>query len=99
MIISKKKYQEDIRKAVEEAVNRMEREQYIHEKIDRMERGLDERIDGLMRYFRDLEQRVESIDPIKDPIITKKLNETEGLVSWKDCPICLRMRKGEDDPR
>jgi ATP-dependent Lon protease len=95
MIITKKKYQEDIRKAVDEAVNRMEREQYIHEKIDRIERGLDERIDGLMRYFRDLEERVESIDPIKDPVEGRKLNETEGLVSWKACPICLRMRNGE----
>jgi ATP-dependent Lon protease len=99
MIISKKKYQEDILKAVEEAVNRIEREQYLNDKIDRIERGLDERIDGLMRYFRDLEQRVESIDPIKDPVEGRKLKEPEGLVSWKDCPICLRMRKGEDDPR
>ena len=72
MIISKKKYQEDIRKAVEEAVNRVEREQYIHDKIDRVERGLDDRIDGVMRCFRDLEQRVESIDPIRDPITERR---------------------------
>lgn len=95
MIISKKKYHEDIRKAVEEAVNRVEREQYIHEKIDRLARELDGRIEGVMSYFRQIEERVESIDPIKDPIITQKLNETEGLISWKACPICLRMRKGE----
>lgn len=97
MIITKKKYQEDIRKAVEEAVNRVEREQYIHEKIDRIERGLDERIDGLMRYFRQLEERVESIDPIKDPVEGRKLKEPKGLIEWKACPICLRVRNGEAD--
>lgn len=96
MIISKKKYHEDIRKAVDEAVNRMEKEQWMNERIQRIEREFDERIEGVMRYVSELERRVESIDPIRDPIITQKLNETDGITAWKACPTCLRMRKGED---
>ena len=94
MIISKKKYQEDIRKAVEEAVNRVEKEQWMNERIQRIEREFDERINGVVRCFRQLEERVESIDPIKDLIMGRKLNETEGCIEWKACPICLRMRNG-----
>lgn len=70
MIISKKKYQEDIRKAVEEAVNRMEREQYIHEKINRIERECNERVDCLHRLIADLDERLEALDHRKE----RKLN-------------------------
>lgn len=66
MIISKKKYHEDIRKAMEEAVNRVEREQYIHEKIDRLERKLDGHIEGLMRHIMQLEERLEALDHSKE---------------------------------
>lgn len=93
MIISKKKYQEDIRKAVEEAVNRVEREQYIHEKIDRIERECNEHVDCLHRRIADLDERLEALDHRKE----RKLKETEGLIEWKACPICLRMRNGEAD--
>ena len=63
-----KKHQEDARKAVEEAVNREEKEQWINEHIQRIEREFDERIEGVMRYVRKLEERVEEIDHIKDPV-------------------------------
>jgi ATP-dependent Lon protease len=86
MIITKKKYQEDIRKAVDEAVNRMEREQWLTERIHYIERECNERIEGAMRYVRQLEERLESIDP--------KIKETAGRIEWKACPICLRMRNG-----
>lgn len=66
MIISKKKYQEDIRKAVEEAVNRVEREQWMNERIQRIERGLDERVDFLQRRIEDLEERIEALDHSKE---------------------------------
>lgn len=71
MIISKKKYQEDIRKAVEEAVNRVEREQWMNERIQRIEREFNEHVDCLHRRIADLAERVESIDPIKDPVERK----------------------------
>ena len=92
MIISKKKYQEDIRKAVEEAVNRVEHEAWVRSSMEGIERNTEERIDGVMRHVLRLEERLEALDHSKE----RKLKETAGLIEWKACPICLRMRRGED---
>ena len=66
MIISKKKYQEDIRKAVDEALNRVEKEQWMNERIQRIERECNESVDCLHRRIADLEERMEALDHSKD---------------------------------
>lgn len=66
MIISKKKYQEDIRKAVEEAVNRVEHEEWVRSRIDGIERNTEERIEGVMRHVLRLEDRLEALDHSKE---------------------------------
>ena len=57
MIISRKKFNEKIREAIEQA----ERERWIHEKIDRVERECNERIEGVLRYCAEFEKRLESL--------------------------------------
>ena len=66
MIITKKKYQEAIAKAVEEAVNRVEKEQWMNERIQRIEREFDEHIAGVMRHVMQLEERLEALDHSKE---------------------------------
>lgn len=66
MIITKKKYQEAIAKAVEEAVNRVEHEEWVRSRIDGIERQMEERIDGMMRHIMQLEERLEALDHAKE---------------------------------
>jgi phage shock protein A len=54
MIISKKKLNEKVCEALERA----ERERWLHDKIDRVERECNERIDGLHRHIMDLEKQI-----------------------------------------
>ena len=54
MIISKKKLNEKIREALEQ----QERERWVYEKIDRVERDCAERIDNLNRHLCELDRRV-----------------------------------------
>ena len=54
MIISKKKLNEKIREALEQ----QERERWVYEKIDRVERDCAERIDNLNRRLCELDRRV-----------------------------------------
>ena len=54
MIISKRKFNEKVREALEQA----ERERWIHEKIDRVERECQTRLDGMMRHLMSLEEKV-----------------------------------------
>ena len=57
MIISKKKLNEKIR----EALDREERERWMHEKIDRVERECNERINGVLNYCSDLERKLSTL--------------------------------------
>ena len=66
MIISRKKYEEAIAKAVEEAVNRVEKEQWMNERIQRIERECNELVNGLHRRIADLEERLEALDHSKE---------------------------------
>ena len=54
MIISRKKLNEKIAEAIE----RVEIERWMHDKIDRVERECNERIEGLLRHLCDLEQKI-----------------------------------------
>lgn len=62
MIISKKRFNEK----VSEALERADRERYIHEKIDRVQRECQERIDGVCRHLFELEKQVASLMSEKD---------------------------------
>lgn len=57
MIISKKRFNEKVREALE----REERERYIHEKIDRIDREWSARFDGLQRYYFELEKKIATL--------------------------------------
>lgn len=57
MIISKKKLQEKI----SEAVERAERERWLHDKIDRVERECQELINGVHRHMHDLEMKIDEL--------------------------------------
>ena len=54
MIISKKKFNEKVREALEQA----ERERWLHEKIDRVDRECNERIDRIVNNMIELEGKV-----------------------------------------
>lgn len=54
MIISRKRFNEKI----SEAIERVEKERWMHDKIDRVERECNERIEGLVRHLCDLEQKI-----------------------------------------
>ena len=54
MIISKKKFNEKVREALEQA----ERERWLHEKIDRVDRECNERINHIVNNMIDLEGKV-----------------------------------------
>ena len=58
MIISKKKFNEKIAEALEQA----ERERWLHDKIDRVERECREMVEGVHRRLYDLEMRLEKHD-------------------------------------
>jgi hypothetical protein len=62
MIISKKRFNEK----VAEALERAERERYIHEKIERVDRECQERIDGVQRHLFDLEKKIAVLMGNKD---------------------------------
>ena len=57
MIISKKRFNEKVREALE----REERERYIHEKIDRIDRDWNDRFDSLQRYCFELEKKLATL--------------------------------------
>ena len=57
MIISKKKFEEKI----QEAIHRVEVERYIHEKIDRVQRELEERINGISRHLCELDRDISKL--------------------------------------
>ena len=54
MIISRKRFEEKMRQAVETA----EKERYIFDRIDRVNRELDERITGLHKHVCALEEQI-----------------------------------------
>ena len=54
MIISRRKFNEKMAEAIE----RVEKERWMHEKIDRVERECNERIERLVRHLCDLEQKI-----------------------------------------
>lgn len=54
MIISRRRFNEK----VHEALERADRERWVHEKIDRVERECSGRIDGLQRQVWDLENKI-----------------------------------------
>ena len=58
MIISKKKLNEKIAEALERA----EREHYLHDKIDRVERECREMVEGVHRHLHDIEMKIEKRD-------------------------------------
>lgn len=58
MIISRKKFNEKI----QEAINRVETERYIHERIDRVERELGERINEIHRNLFELDNRLKECE-------------------------------------
>ena len=57
MIISKRKFNEKVREALEHA----ERERWVHEKIDRVDRECHGRIDAVQRHLVDLEGKIALI--------------------------------------
>ena len=57
MIISKKKFKEKIAEALEKEG----RERYIHERIERVERECQERIEGAHRRMHDLEMKIDEL--------------------------------------
>ena len=61
MIISKKKFNEKVREALEQ----QDRERFIHEKIDRVDREIHSRIDSVMKHLCELEQQVDMLDKKK----------------------------------
>lgn len=54
MIISKKRFNEK----VQEALAQQDRERWLHEKIDRVERDCENRIEGVQRYCFELEKKI-----------------------------------------
>ena len=54
MIISRKKFEEKMRQAIENA----EKERYIFERIDRVNRECEERINGFERHLCLLEEKI-----------------------------------------
>ena len=54
MIISKKKFDQKVREAIE----REERERWVHEKIERVERECNIRIDNIGRSLCELEKQI-----------------------------------------
>lgn len=60
MIISKKKFDEKVREAVERA----ERERWVHEKIERVDRECNVRIDNLGRNLYELEKQIAELKEI-----------------------------------
>ena len=58
MIISKKKLNEKIAEALERA----ERERYLHDKIDRVERECREMVEGVHRHLHDIEMEMRKRD-------------------------------------
>jgi hypothetical protein len=69
MIISKRKFNEKMHEALEQ----QERERYIHEKIDRVEREIYSSIDGITRHLCELEQKVDMLDKKKRRLSGKKI--------------------------
>ena len=57
MIISKKKFNEKIA----EALNQQDKERYIHEKIDRVDRDCKEMCNHMERHLLDLEMRLAEV--------------------------------------
>ena len=66
MIISKKKYQEAIAKAVREAVDRVDEREWVRSRIDCLDREMDSRCEGIMRHVMQLEERLEALDHAKE---------------------------------
>lgn len=60
MIISKKKFDQKVREAIE----REERERWVHEKIERVERECNNRIDNIGRSVYELEKQVAELKEI-----------------------------------
>lgn len=57
MIISKKKFNEK----VYEALERAEKERWLHDKLDRIERECQEMIEGAHRRMHDLEMKIDEL--------------------------------------
>lgn len=57
MIISRKKFNAKICEALE----RQDRERWMNEKIDRVERECNERINGVLNYCSDLERKLSEL--------------------------------------
>ena len=66
MIISRKKYEEAIAKAVREAVDRVDEREWVRSRIDGLERYMNDHIEGVMRHVMQLEERVEALDHSKE---------------------------------
>lgn len=55
MIISRKKFNEKIAAAIEQ----VEKERWLHDKIDRVERECREMVEGVHRRLHDLEMKIQ----------------------------------------
>ena len=73
MIISKKKFNEKVREALEQA----DRERWLHEKIDRVDRECQERIDAVQRHCFELEKQIAVILDEKNHLAKLKKKHTE----------------------
>lgn len=57
MIISRRKFNEKM----QEAINHVEKERWMHDKIDRVERECEQRITELHKHLWELEQKIDRI--------------------------------------
>lgn len=94
MIISKKKFDEKIREALAEA----ERERWLHDKIDRVDRECQERLNGINRHLFELEERIKSFDVVRCKDCEHKHGNGcpfyEGIIK-SDNDFCSYGEKGE----